>query len=122
MKKRGVTLIELLVVIIIIGLLTGVLIPALWHARDEAHKAKAAIVAHERELAERMYTVQTDGRVYRHVSRTRFGENWMGFQTEAGDWVIVYGNFIATEEPTRLNRTSDTHPSDPTPTKETKRD
>ncbi len=55
MKRRGFSLIELLVVISIIGLLAGMLMPALKQARESARGASCASNLRQMGLATQMY-------------------------------------------------------------------
>ncbi len=55
MNKRGFTLFELLVVLAIVGLLAGLLVPALSAAREKARVAKVKVELRQIELALELY-------------------------------------------------------------------
>ncbi len=61
-RNAGFTLIELLVVIAIIGILAGLLLPALWRAQRNARMAKCKDQIHQFDVAITNYRISYDGR------------------------------------------------------------
>jgi prepilin-type N-terminal cleavage/methylation domain-containing protein len=62
-QKSAFTLIELLVVISIIALLMGILIPALFRAREQGRKTLCANNLRQINTSLRLYAVDNDGRL-----------------------------------------------------------
>ena len=62
-RRRGFTLIELLIVISVIGVLLGLLLPALGAARDAAMTVKCLSNMRNMEMAHWMYMTDHDGRL-----------------------------------------------------------
>jgi prepilin-type N-terminal cleavage/methylation domain-containing protein/prepilin-type processing-associated H-X9-DG protein len=60
MTRRGFTIIELLVVIAVIGILAGLLLPALSHARGAARRAKCQASLKSIGMAMRLYLNQSN--------------------------------------------------------------
>ena len=75
MKRRGFSLIELLVVISIIGLLAGMLMPALKQAREAARAASCASNLRQMGLATQMY-VDDYGRYFVYSTSQGSGQLW----------------------------------------------
>ena len=76
-RHAGFTLIELLVVIAIIGILAGLLLPALWRAQRNARMAKCKEQIHQFDLALANYRIAFEGRNPPWLSNLypRFGSN-----------------------------------------------
>ena len=72
MKKKGFTLVELLVVIAIIGILIGMLLPAVQMVREAARRTTCANNLHQIVLAVHNY----------ESSNTRFPPGWIGDESE----------------------------------------
>ena len=75
MKRRGFSLIELLVVISIIGLLAGMLLPALKQARESARTALCASNLRQLGLATQMY-VDDYGRYFNYFTSQGANRLW----------------------------------------------
>jgi len=60
-QRKGFTLIELLVVIAIIGILAGLLLPAVWGALERAHRAQCLSNLHQAGLSLINYSIDHDG-------------------------------------------------------------
>ena len=80
-RRPAFTVLELLVVVAIIGMLIGLLIPALMAARESAHRLQCTNNLHEIGLAIHQY----------HDTKRRLPEAW----TEASDGVSGYGWAVA---------------------------
>ncbi len=75
-RRRGFTLIELLVVIAIVGLLGGVLLPALGRARDTARGIVELSRLRDLGFATSYYTESNDGQLPISSHSANFGWSW----------------------------------------------
>jgi prepilin-type N-terminal cleavage/methylation domain-containing protein/prepilin-type processing-associated H-X9-DG protein len=75
------TLIELLVVVTVIGILAGLLLPALASAREKARKALCVNNLHQLGIAAHLYWDDHDGRSFRYRTQTTNGGDiyWFGW-------------------------------------------
>lgn len=69
MRTRGFTLVELLVVVAVIGVLAGILLPALVRAREAARRASCANNLKQVGLAIKMYAAESRGGLFPSVKR-----------------------------------------------------
>lgn len=69
MRTRGFTLVELLVVVAVIGVLAGILLPALVRAREAARRSSCANNLKQVGLAVKMYAAESRGGLFPSVKR-----------------------------------------------------
>ena len=79
-KSKGFTLIELLVVIAIIALLLSIIMPALGLAKEKAKNISCRANVRSMSLAFRMYTEQSDGKVFRYGSVSKLYLDYLADQ------------------------------------------
>ncbi len=85
-EKRGFTLVELLVVITIIGMLMGLLIPAVTAAKNQANRVKCVSNMHQLSLAAK--TFESIQQHYPGYQSTLSGGTFTGTGTSGITWAV----------------------------------
>lgn len=80
-SRRAFTLVEMLVVVAVIGVLAGLMLPALGRSRTTAHRVRCVSNQHQLGLAAQMYWDDNDGAAFRYlVGPTNNGRTyWFGW-------------------------------------------
>jgi prepilin-type N-terminal cleavage/methylation domain-containing protein/prepilin-type processing-associated H-X9-DG protein len=95
MRKEGFTLVELLVVIAIIGILAGLLLPALSRAKGKGQSVVCGNNLKQLQVAWLIYADDYDGRAAGNVIRLVSGPR---MEESVGGWVLGHAKFDQTDE------------------------
>lgn len=88
LKSSAFTLVELLIVVAVIALLTGMLLPAVSRAKQQAKLARCSANLRQLGLAVRMYLDDSGGRCWRYFDDVASGRYWyFGYEPNFGTGV-----------------------------------